>query len=43
MLGCRYSFEAYVKTVKEKATKCSLKEVPFNAYLILIFINNPKS
>ena len=25
MLGCRFSFEAYVKNVQEKATKCSLK------------------
>ena len=25
MLGCRFSFEAYKKNVREKATKCSLK------------------
>ena len=25
MLGCRLSFEAYAKIVREKATKCSLK------------------
>ena len=25
MLGCRFSFEAYAKNVREKATKCSLK------------------
>ena len=33
MLGCRFSFEAYAKNVKEKATTCSLKtaEILFNA------------
>ena len=25
MLGCRFSFEAYAKDVREKMTKCSLK------------------
>ena len=25
MLGCRFSFEAYTKNVREKASKCSLK------------------
>ena len=25
MLGCRFSFVAYSKNVREKATKCSLK------------------
>ena len=25
MLGCRFSFKAYAKKVKEEATKCSLK------------------
>ena len=25
MLGCRFSFEAYAKNVKEKTTKSSLK------------------
>ena len=25
MLGCRLSFKAYVKDVRENATKCSLK------------------
>ena len=25
MLDCRFSFEAYAKNVREKATKCSLK------------------
>ena len=25
MLGCRLSFEAYIKNVEEKATKCFLK------------------
>ena len=25
MLGCCFSFEAYAKKVREKATKCSLK------------------
>ena len=25
ILGCRFSFEAYAKNVKEKATKCSLE------------------
>ena len=24
-LGCRFSFEAYAKDVREKMTKCSLK------------------
>ena len=24
MLGCRFSFEAYLKNTSEKATKCSL-------------------
>ena len=26
MLGCRFSFEAYAENVREKATKCSLKD-----------------
>ena len=25
MLGCRFSFYAYAKNVREKAAKCSLK------------------
>ena len=25
LLGCSFSFEAYAKNVREKATKCSLK------------------
>ena len=25
MLGCSFSFEAYSKNIREKATKCSLK------------------
>ena len=25
MIGCWFSFEAYLKNVREKATKCSLK------------------
>ena len=25
MLGCRLSFEAYAESVREKATRCSLK------------------
>ena len=25
MLGCRFSFKAYAKNVREKAIKCSLK------------------
>ena len=25
MVGCRFTFEAHVKKVQEKATKCSLK------------------
>ena len=25
MLGCRLNFETYVKNVREKTTKCSLK------------------
>ena len=25
MLGCRFSFEAYAKNVRTRATKCSLK------------------
>ena len=33
MSGCRFSFEAYAKSVKEKATKSSLKttNVPLGA------------
>ena len=27
MLGCRFSFEAYAKNVREKAIKCSLKTI----------------
>ena len=27
MLGCRSSFEAYAKNVREKTTKCSLKTI----------------
>ena len=29
MLGCRFSFKAYAKMVREKATKCSLKTTEF--------------
>ena len=25
MMGCRFSFNAYAKNVREKATNCSLK------------------
>ena len=25
MLGCKFSFKVYAKSVREKATKCSLK------------------
>ena len=35
-LGCRFSFEAHAKNVREKATKCSLKttEVLLGACLL---------
>ena len=44
MLGCRFSFEAYARNVRENATKCYLKttEVLLDSdghYLSLIFIN----
>ena len=29
MLGCRFSFSAYLKKVQEKAAKCSLKLLRF--------------
>ena len=43
MLGCRFSFEAYSKNVREKATKCSWKTAEVlldvdSAYLSLILI-----
>ena len=25
MLGCRFNFKAYLKNVREKATKCTIK------------------
>ena len=33
MLGCRFSFKAFAKNVREKATKCSIKttDVLFDA------------
>ena len=40
MSGCSFSFEAYAKNVREKATKCFLEtaEVLLDPYLSLIFI-----
>ena len=40
MLGFRFSFEAYAKNVREKAAKCSLKQVRF--YRMLTNICLPK-
>ena len=39
MLGCRFSFEAYVKNVREKATKLSLKLLTF--YWVLMDMCSP--
>ena len=45
MLSCRFTFEAYVKNVRQKATKCSLKATEvlldadrYSVYLSLIFV-----
>ena len=44
MLGCRVSFEAYAKSVREKVTKCSLKtaEVLLDIGCILMDMCLPK-
>ena len=40
MLGCRFSFEAYAKNVREKVTKCPTEVLRF--YWMLVNICSPK-